>query len=311
MRTLVVGAGGVGGFFGGLLMRAGADVTFLAHGENLRALQRGGLEVQSRTLGTFRGAVKAVDRGEDLPPFDLILICVKAHHSNDVITLIEPAVGAQTTIVSLQNGLHAERAFARHFGADKILGGFCYLGSSLVAPGVVKHVASGRIVLGEFDGRLSSRLQAVEQYLSSARIEVETTREIRARLWKKLIWNVGFNGPTALVDLNVGEILKRPEQRMFMMALMREAVAVGRAAGAAVDDNLPEKILSPLPGDPTSNMEFVEPSMLHDRRAGRAMEWDIFYGEIAREGRRLGVATPMCDLVGGLLKALDPRPRIS
>ena len=301
MRILIAGSGGVGGYFGSLLAKANKDVTFLAREDHLKAIQKKGLMIKS-ILGDFAVKVKAY---ETLPkmvkPFDLILVCVKAHHTKALLTPLRKGVGENTLIISLQNGLDRQKPLLEAFGKEKVAAGLTVLGAYVEEPGIIRHLACGEIVVGELDGQESDRLKKMVDEFKQAKINIELTQEILHRQWQKMIWNVGFNGPTALLDVSVGEILKREEQCRLIYSLMKEAVEVGKAMGEKFSDDFPQETIDYS----KKELSHIVTSMVYDRRRNRPLEWQIFNGFISKAGDQFNIPTPANDLIKTLLEGLS------
>src|SRR5713101_1606915 len=191
MKILVMGTGAVGGFYGAMLARAGHAVMFVARGEQLRALRQKGLAVKS-----FRGdfhleQVHATDRPEEAGVCDLVLVCVKFYDTEAAVRLAQAAVGTETTVLSLQNGVENEAQLERECGSAAVMAGMSYIGAELVNPGVVVHSFSGAIVFGERDGR-TPRAERLERTFLDAGIQAQLSTNITAALWDKLTWNAAF-----------------------------------------------------------------------------------------------------------------------
>ena len=156
MRIAVIGAGGVGGYFGGLLAKAGEDVVFVARGKHGEAIAENGLQIKSPN-GDFSVKTAVTSDPSEIGPVDLILFCVKGYDTTQAAELIKPIVSKETTVISLQNGVEKEEILSRILGEDHIMGGLCTLSAYIEAPGVVKHLALERLAFGELDGSESDR----------------------------------------------------------------------------------------------------------------------------------------------------------
>ena len=172
MRIAIVGAGGVGGYFGGRLAAAGADITFLARGAHLSAMRADGLRIESE-LGDARVSVRAEDDPAAIGPVDLVILAVKLWDTADAVRQIAPFVSAETAVLSLQNGVAKDDILRAAFGADRTIGALCYIGAVIAGPGVIKHSGTvQRIVVGEFDGLTSTRVEAFADLCRRAAIDV-------------------------------------------------------------------------------------------------------------------------------------------
>ncbi len=289
MRIAVMGAGGTGGFFGGLLARAGEAVTFIARGAQLEALQQNGLTVKSRLSGNFSLAVKATADPGQIGHVDLVLFCVKAYDNAVAADLIRPLIGPETLVLSVQNGIDNEAQIGEAIGPEHMLGCVSYVSSTIESPGVIAQTAGpGKIILGEMQGGVSDRTQHLRDMLQKAGIPAEIHADIQAALWQKFVAICGVNGVTALTRLPMGDILACAETRHLLRGTMVEVEAVAQARGAT----LPE-------GCVDQSMDFfssIEPSargsMYYDLAAGRRLELEVLNGTVVRLGNAHSIPTP-------------------
>jgi 2-dehydropantoate 2-reductase len=288
MHVLVYGAGAVGGYFGARLARGGHDVTLVARGANLDALQRDGLTVHVGD-DTWRLPLRAVASPADASPADLILVCVKAHGTRDAAEAIRPAVGAETIVLSLQNGVENEGLLADALGLPPLMVGLTRIGVELTAPGVVHYTGRGEIVFGEPDGSDSPRALRLAQAFRDAALDHRLHHGILVAAWEKLAWNAGFNAVTTLADVPVGPALAQPGSRRLVLETMRETDAVATAMGIPVRRGRLEAVLA----ESVAEMPDFPTSMLQDRRRGARLEWDALNGAVVRAGDRVGVPVPL------------------
>jgi 2-dehydropantoate 2-reductase len=290
MRIAVVGAGGTGGYFGGLLARGGEDVTFIARGANLEALRAQGLTVESRLAGTFTVAVQATDDPREVGPVDLILFCVKTYDTDAAAQSIRPLIRPDTMLMSLQNGIDNEERIARTAGHSLGIGAAAYVVSATKAPGVVAQTAGpGKIVFGELDGGTSPRTERLRDVLQGAGITTEVHPDIRAVLWQKFLFICAFSGVTAVTRLPIGTILADPVTHDLFRGTSEEVEAVARAGGIDLPADCVEQALA--------NAAAVEPwgrgSLYGDLAGGRRLELESLNGEVVRRGREHGIETPL------------------
>ena len=306
MKILVMGSGGVGAYYGGLLAQQGNDVTFIARGSHLRALQEKGLQVKS-VHGDFNIVpAKATENPDEVGAVDLILFCVKTYHTGEALKAIQPAIGRQTTVMSLQNGIDAAEQIGNVVGVEHVLGGATYLSSALEAPGVVKQVSQfRRIVFGELDGSISQRVQSIEQALKSAGVTVEIAENISKVLWTKYVFISSASGFGSLTRLPLGDFRSAPETREMILGLMREAEAVARALGVALDADVVEKSLKFM----DDAAPHIKASMQLDVEAGRRTEIEAIIGAIGRKGRETGIPTPVADFIYAALLPVELKAR--
>jgi 2-dehydropantoate 2-reductase len=298
MRVLVVGAGGVGGYFGARLVRAGVPVTFLARGAHLEAMQRDGLRVRSAVDGEWVVKVEAVAGVAGQPPADAVLFCVKSFDTETAAAAIRPAVGPDTAVVSLQNGVDNEDTLARVLGPGHALGGVAYVFAGIESPGVIVHRLLGRVVIGELDGRPSPRLERLRETLTAAGVPAEISPDIRRVLWQKYLMITAQAGVTALARVPIGVIRAVPETWRMYRAIVEELAALARASGVSLADDAVESVVKAAEGLAPHAL-----SSLHDDLvAGRRLELVALHGHAVRLGERLGVSTPMVSAVYAALK---------
>jgi 2-dehydropantoate 2-reductase len=302
MRVAVMGSGGTGGYFGGLLARAGEEVTFIARGAHLDAIRAGGLTVRSRVHGGFTVAAAATDDPATVGPVDLVLFCVKAYDTDSAARAIRPLVGPETTVVPVQNGIDAAERIARVVGAGRVVGGLAAVSSVVAAPGVIEHRAGPDVIrVGELDGRASARTERVVETLRNAGIKADLRPDIRVALWEKFVLICGLSGLTALTRLPIGTVLACPETRELFRTTMEETAAVGQAEGVALPPDHVERTLRFFAGgDPT-----VRGSLYYDLAAGRRLELETLSGTVVRLGRAHGVPTPANFAIYAALKPYE------
>jgi len=298
MRVLVVGAGGVGGYFGARLARAGTPVTFLARGAHLEAMRRDGLRVRSAVDGEWTVEVDAVGDVAGRPPEDVVLFCVKSFDTEAAALAIRPVVGPDTAVVSLQNGVDNEETLDRILGRGHAVGGVAYVFATVASPGVIAHSLAGRIVMGELDGRPSSRLEPLRSALTAAGVPADVVGDIRRALWEKYLLISAQAGTTALTRAPIGVIRAVPETwRMYRM-IVEELAAVAQAAGVPLTDGVTDSILKAAEGLAPEALS----SLYHDLVQGRRLELEALHGHAVRLGQRLGVPTPTVLAVYAALK---------
>lgn len=299
MRIVVIGAGGTGGYFGGLLARGGEDVVFVARGPHLDAMRARGLRVKSRLAGDFTVKAQATDDPRGLGPADLILFCVKTYSTANAVTAIRPLVGPQTMILSVQNGIDSAERIVQVVGPKPVLGAVAHVVSVIETPGVVTQTAGpGRIIFGELAGGVSSRVEQLLPVLRRAGIVAEAHPNIRVALWEKFIFICGVSGMTALTRLAIGPILATPETCHMFRGTMAEVEAVARAEGVGVDRGSADQALALARGFEPS----ARGSMYYDLAAGRRLELETLNGTVVRLGRNREIPTPLNVAIYAALK---------
>ena len=298
MKVLVMGPGGVGGFYAGVLSRAGHDVTVVARGEHLEAIARDGLRVESVNAGNFTARLAVTDRPGKGDTPDLVLFCVKGYDNPVAIDLIRPAVGPNTSVLTLQNGIGSGDQLGAALGTDRILLGATYIDGDKKGPGLVTETGkSPLVVFGEQDGRATARAEQVRASFAGAGVPVELSRNVEKALWEKLVYICGWSGMICVTRTFFPEIFETPEAEAMTRTVMGEALAVGRAKQIDLDSNLVEATLNEfrdVGDDPVS-------SMFTDLRRGGRLEIEVLNGAVCRMGRETGVPTPANDFITACL----------
>jgi 2-dehydropantoate 2-reductase len=306
MKILIMGTGGVGGYYGGLLARQGNDVTFIARGKHLGAIRQNGLKVNSIHGDFTIFPANATDDPGQVGPVDLILFLVKTYSTDQAADAIRPVVGPQTTVLSLQNGVDAAERIGRVVGVDHMIAGATWLSSAVEAPGVIKHVSQfRRIVLGELDGSRSARIESIHQALQSTGITAEVSENILKVLWTKFVFISAARSFGSLTRLPMGEYRSIPATRELITALMKEVQAVAHAQGVRLDDDVVQQSLAFM----DNAAPHIKPSMQLDVETGHRTELESMVGVIGRKGRELGVPTPVADFVYGTLLPVELKAR--
>ncbi len=305
MRIAIVGAGGTGGYFGGLLARAGRDVTFIARGATLEALRTRGLTVHSGVEGTFVVDVTATDDGASVGPVDVILFCVKTYQTTAAAAAIRPLVGPETAILSVQNGVDNEERIAEVIGSGTVLGAIAGLSARTDAPGVVTVTQEpGGITFGELVGGESERTAAVAEALDGAGFGVTVDANMPGLLWHKFVFICGLSGVSSAARQPIGAILRYPETATLYRGVMEETAAVALAEGVA----LPDRSVETWMARSASLNPLMYGSMYFDLEAGRPMEVEALNGTVVRRGREAGVPTPLNLAVYGALRPYQDGP---
>jgi 2-dehydropantoate 2-reductase len=299
MRIAVMGSGGVGGFVGGRLAHAGCDVRFVARGAHLAAMLRDGLTLESDAQASIRVAnVRAAADPAALGPVDLVLIAVKLRDTAAAAAAVKPLMRPGVAVLSLQNGVTKDDLLRSEFGDEAVLGGVTYVATRIDRPGVIHQTGTmQRIVIGEYDGSRSERIEALHAWLVRAGLAAEVSADIRRTLWEKFVFLVGLSSTTATMRARLGAILANPQTCAFFLDIMRETVAVGRALGVALPPDYAEQRLAfarTAPQDMTSSLH-------HDLEAGRPLEIEWLAGAVATLGCAHGVPTPLCRAVWDIL----------
>jgi 2-dehydropantoate 2-reductase len=298
MKIAIIGTGGVGGYYGGLLARYGQEVTFLARRLHLEAIRRDGLQVRSLHGDFTIRPARATDMPSEVGPVDLVLVCTKTYSTDAVVQAMQPLVGPQTVVVSLQNGIDAAERIGTVIDMSHILGGATWLSSAVEAPGVIRQVSQfRRVVIGELDGSITPRVRAIAGLFSPTGVTIEVSENITKVLWTKFVFIAAVSGVGALTRLELGNFCRVPETRALLAGLMREVEALARLEGIALDADVVQQTLAFIDkSDP-----HIKPSMQRDVERGNQFELESLIGVVGRKGRTLGVPTPIADMIYAIL----------
>ena len=290
MRIVVLGSGGVGGYFGGRLAAAGTEVTFVARGAHLDASRRNGLKITSALGDAHVAHVNAVGTIADAGPADLIVIGVKLWDTEAVAATLRPAVERGAAILSLQNGVQKDEILRRYVPAEAVIGGVCYIAATIASPGVIAHAGTmQRLVFGKYGAETSARAKAFLAACLEAKINAELTDAIERMIWEKFVFLIGLSATTSLFRCPIGPIRDDAEKRAMLLDAMEEVVAVGRAKGVPLRADYANDRLAfcdTIPATMTSSMQV-------DLERGNRLEVPWLSGAVVELGKTLGVPTPV------------------
>jgi 2-dehydropantoate 2-reductase len=302
MRLAILGSGGVGGYYGARLARAGHDVTFIARGAHLAAIRERGLEVRSPALGDFIVRAPAEEDPSRVGPVDLVIVAVKAYDNDTALPLVGPMLGPGTAILTLQNGVDSGSALAALYGESAVIGGTTYVATSIVAPGVIEQNGTHRrVIIGEIFGnppRLSDRVRAIREAMAGADIQVEAVDDGRVPIWEKFIFLVSLAGFTGAARQPIGPLWSDGQIRAQFLEGCREVERLARAEGVPVALDAVERIggyVGKIPGSMRS-------SLLIDLSQGKRIEVEALQGAVVRRAARAGVPVPITSTLYAVLK---------
>ena len=299
MKIAIMGAGGVGGFYGGRLAKAGEDVTFIARGSQLRALRQRGLRVKSTLIGDFElSAVQATEDPGSVGVVDLVLMCVKAYDLEAASRAIAPMIAAETVVIPLLNGVDIAERIGALVGMGHVLGGTTYASANVVEPGTIRHLGMDRLIFGELEGGISARGEAIKGAFSGAGVPAELSPDVRKEIWNKFVGLAAMSGVASVVRLPGRKVLGDPDTRALMVAAMGEVEDLAHRQGIDLDRDLIDKLLSVFDDLPPQ----YKPSMLIDLEQGRRLEVEAVQGTVARLGEKMGVPTPVNSFLYAALK---------
>ncbi len=285
---------------------AGNDVTFIARGENLRALRSTGLRVESIRGDFTLSPVRATDNPTQVSNVDVVILGVKAWQTGDAACAMKPMVGADTFVLPLQNGVEAFEQLAAVLGREHVVGGLCKIVSYVVEPGHIRHAGFEPFVaFGEWDNYPSDRVAALRETFARAGVEAKVASDIRAAVWNKFLFIAGFSGVGAVTQAPAGVLRRLPQTRSLMERAMREIHEVAKARGIRLSGDAVNQALSSLDSLPENAMS----SMQRDIMAHRPSELESQNGAVVRLGRAAGIETPVNTFLYDSLLALEMRAR--
>ncbi len=302
MKFLIAGAGAIGAYIGARMARAGQDVTLFARGPHLHAMQEHGVKVKS-VEGDFAARPRVAGRLEEVGPVDVVLLGVKAHSLPQLAPELQPVLGADTVVVSTQNGvpwwyfqgfggsreeMRLERVdpggvISAAIEPRRVVGSIVYFSTEMTAPGVIQHTGGSRISLGEPDGTRSDRCRRIADALNAAGLRCPVTTRIRHEIWVKLLGNVSFNPVSALTGATLAQMVRDPEVSVLIRNIMREAESVASHLGLELPVSIEQRIAG------AEKVGEHRTSMLQDLEAGRPMELEAVVGAVVELGERLSL----------------------
>ena len=298
MRIAIMGSGGLGGYFGARLARGGADVRFIARGRHLEAMRASGLRIEGPEPIHVE-KVQATDSPGEIGVVDVVMLAVKLWDTEQAIAQIRPLVGPETTVISFQNGVLKDQYLRAAFDARQLMGGVGYVATTIESPGVIRQTGPmQRLLFGEFDGSRSARGEALLAACRAGGINAELSTDIVREIWQKYVFLVGLSGTTTTMRKTIGPIRSNPQTRAFLLDVMREVVAVGRAHGVALPEDYAQT--AGLERADTVSPDMTS-SMHHDLERGNPLEVRWLAGGVVELGAAKGVPTPMNRAIADIL----------
>lgn len=297
MKIAIFGSGGVGGYFGAKLAAAGEDVTFLARGAHLKAMQDGGLHVESPQGSFHLPKVQATDRPQAVGPVDVVLFTVKMYDVDGSAATLKPLIGPDTVVITLQNGVEAMDMVAAHVGEGHVAGGAAYIVVVVDQPGRLRHTTAQSLVFGERHGRRSDRLAAFEEAGKRAGFGAKVSAQVETDLWIKFVRLSTWSGMTSVTRSPMGVVRDDPALFAMMMTAIDEAIAVGSARGITFPSDIVESTLGMIKNFPATSKS----SMLEDLERGRRLELPWLSGAVVRLGNEVGVPAPTHQFITAVL----------
>lgn len=298
MRIAVVGTGGVGGYFGGRLAAAGADVHFIARGAHLRAMRQHGLRILSPKGDAHVAPVNATDDPAAIGPAGIVLFAVKLYDAEAAVRMLPPLIGPDTIVLPFQNGVDGVDIVTKAVGPEHAGGGTCYVSAAISEPGVITHTAMDHLIFGELDGSRSARLEALLAACAKTNFQATLSTAINVEIWTKFTRLSVLSGMTAVSRSALGVIMTDPDLRAMLEEAVAEAMAVAHARGVPVRGDMVEDVVKAYDALPPQ----TKASMLVDLEHGRRLELPWLSGAVARIGAEVGVSTPTHRFITAVLK---------
>ena len=299
----ILGTGALGGFYGSRLLTAGDPVRFIAHSD-VAHIREQGLRVDSPLGDQLHFPVEVYQACDSIPPSDVVCIALKTTQNHRLVELLTPLVHEGTVILNFQNGLTLEEELAEAFPSACILAGLCFLCSNKVGPGHVRHLDYGMVSFAPYDARGRDWIPRLMDAFAAGGVEVESQPSLPRARWRKLAWNIPFNGLSVLLGVNTDAIMANPDSRALAEQLMAEVAIGAEVCGVPFDEGFMPKLL-----EVTEAMTPYAPSMRLDYLAKRPLEIEFMYERPLREVAKRGVRLPAVEAVARQLRFLDRRNR--
>ena len=298
MRIAILGSGGLGGYFGGRLAAAGADVAFLARGAHLAALRTHGLRIDSPNGNLHLPHVNATDAAASVGAVDAVFFAVKRYDTDSAVPLLPPLIGPDTVVIPFQNGVDAADALIPVVGRAHVACGVAYITAVVSEPGVIRHTAFDRLIFGEIDGARSPRLERLLGLCNDAGFRPTLSEHIEVDVWSKFVHLSVFSGMTAVTRMPIGPLRDDPELFAMWQAGLREAIGVAEGRHVPIPPALFDDALANIRRLPAN----AKASMLEDLERGRRLELPWLSAALVRMGGEVGVDTPTHRFIATVLK---------
>jgi len=305
MKTVIIGAGGVGGYFGAKIARAGNEVTFVARGEQLKAMQANGLTVKS-IQGDFKiSNLKCSEKISEIGPADLVILAVKAWQVKDVALQLKSVIDKDTVVMPLQNGVLAVDELKENLRAENVIGGLCRIMSKIESPGVINHFGIDPVLIfGETNYSVTVRLEKINEMLSSSGINASVSGNIDSDLWKKFI-PICVSGLLAVSKTTYGELREMKETRKLMVDLIQEIYLLSQKIGIPIEPEFPLKTIAFIDSFPPQSTS----SLARDVWEGKPSEIEYQNGTVVRLGQKYGIQTPVNSFVYSCILPMEYKAR--
>ena len=297
-RIAVVGTGAVGGYYGGMLAHGGHDVSFLMRAD-LETVRAEGLRIFTKGNEIRLPRVAAFATTEEIGAVDLVIIALKTTANAELERLLPPLIGPGTALLTLQNGLGNEEFLAARWGVERVMGALCFVCINRTEPGVIRHLDQGSISVGEFRRPASTRARAIADAWREVGIEAKAVDNLAEERWRKLLWNIPFNGLSIAGRANVGAVLADDGLRSLARSLMDEGLDAARRLGHAIPDSFADWQI-----ERSYSMGDYKPSSMIDYEMARPVEVEAIWGEPWRQGVAAGAAMPRLEALHRIIAHL-------
>ncbi len=306
MHTVIIGAGGVGGYFGGKIANSGQKVTFIARGNHLEAIQKNGLQVHSIEGNFTTFPFLVTENISEVEKADMVLICTKSWQVKTASEIIKPILKDTTIVIPLQNGADNTEKVLSVLDKKYVLGGLCKIYSKIEAPGIISHFGHPpEIIFGELDKRKTERLQEVKHIFDKAGFNNRISDDIQVDIWTKFMFIATVSGLGGLTRATIGEMFENPELNHILKETANEMYHIALAREVALSQDIVNKIMvfiEKQPYDATASTQ-------RDLMEGRPSELENFNGFIVREGKKLGIPTPTNTFIFSCLEPMERKAR--
>jgi len=301
LRICILGSGSIGTYYGAKLAHGGSDIHFLIRGD-LEEVRRAGIFVRGEGENFRVTKINCSNSTQEIGPCDLVIVAVKATSNSEILELIPPLLHETTMLLILQNGLGNEDLFAQHFGAERVLGGLCVIAVDRHSKTEVERYAYGEVILGEFGRAPQPRTHEVAAEFTRAGVKCRVTDNLTRERWRKLIWNIPFNGLSIVAGgIDTAAIVGDKHFRELTLGLMNEIIVAANTLGFALEPEAWRKHI-----ERTERMSAgYKPSTLPDWEAGKPLEIEAIWGEPVRRARAAGAEMPRTEMIYELLKQMD------
>ncbi len=308
MNTLIVGAGGVGGYYGGLLAKAGNDVTFLARGEHARVMRESGLQVKSAGGNFLVKPVRVISSLKEARSPELVLICVKAYDLEDIAREISLIVSDKTLIIPLQNGIDSEQTISKYVPNAIVVAGVTWVISKKAAPGMIEQTGGqGTVIFGDRNRQNQDLLNRVEKLMCSAAIDAKNVENIERELWLKYLWILGFAGMTSLCRSSLSAIASNANTSAIYARCLREAFSVAHHLKVNVSEQDYDRFIQRIEMLAQTNPG-AKSSMLVDIENHRRTEIETLHGKLFQIAKQCGIDVPVNEIIYATVKLTDLQP---